>query len=117
MAKRTRMQGWMTRFQDYMFFLQAIGEKKRTKYELKMQHIEDDPLTEYDGIPDVESVPRYIVWWVKNWIWFLTRHQVDKLICKRRGHEVMDVSVAGPEGGDMAWECKRCGESGYTTLY
>lgn len=50
-------------------------------------------------------------------IWFFTRHQIDILICKIRGHKIIDCSIAGPNSGNMDHECERCGKYWHIPLY
>ena len=37
--------------------------------------------------------------------------------CREDGHDLVDVSSAGPESGDMDHECRRCGEYWSVPLY
>jgi len=42
---------------------------------------------------------------------------VGRMLCKKKGHDFVDESYGGPEGGCMAGYCKRCGYEFYTSLY
>jgi len=37
--------------------------------------------------------------------------------CWLFGHEIIEGGYAGPDSGEITWECKRCGWSGSHTLY
>ena len=47
----------------------------------------------------------------------MVREWVASAHCKIRGHDLKDVSVAGPDSGNMALECQRCGQGWCTWLY
>jgi hypothetical protein len=115
MAKRTRAEEWMARFNSYRVFESNVVDRRRAENVARIAGIEG---YEYDqSIPKEATVPGWIKWCISNWIWYYTRHQIDRLICWRRGHEVVDIRVAHNDSGDGAWECKRCGASGRVNLY
>ena len=115
MGKRTRLQKWFSGHSDMPGGFQAFEQAVMSR---KWAEEDEEGYRGYDPhAPKKATVPRYFWWCIRNWVWYYTKHQVNKLICKRRGHAIVDVSTAGPDSGDMAWECRRCGESGSTTLY
>lgn len=83
---------------------------------------------------------RFKTWWVHqtdDWRWYrgasiLVEHRQPTiacyiagrlreiytgLICKIRGHDLVDESSAGPDSGCVAYHCKRCGWGWCKVLY
>lgn len=59
---------------------------------------------------DMPMAKLEIAWWWACNGWNL-------LVCKVRGHKMVDYSYGGPEGGCVDVECSRCGQNWYTRLY
>ena len=59
----------------------------------------------------------FVIFKLKGFIWYFTKHQIDRLLCKVFGHRLADRSVATPDSGNMDVECKRCGEYWSNPLY
>ena len=45
------------------------------------------------------------------------RHWVARLTCHLRGHQMVDTSFGGPEGGYVDICCERCGLVSHQVLY
>lgn len=41
----------------------------------------------------------------------------NELLCKTKGHHIVDCSSAGPDSGDMDCYCSRCGQYWDIPLY
>lgn len=52
-----------------------------------------------------------------RFIWSYISFGFLELICKFRGHNLVDDSVCGPDSGNMDHHCSRCGQSWEVTLY
>lgn len=49
--------------------------------------------------------------------WWWVRHGWKLLVCRMRGHKIVDHSYGGPDTGCVDVECTRCGQNWYTRLY
>lgn len=47
----------------------------------------------------------------------ILRFYVMPLICRVNGHDLVDTSYAGPDHGDVAYECRRCNYQFRQPLY
>lgn len=49
------------------------------------------------------------------WLW--TKQLINVLPCWLLGHDIVEGGHAGPDYGEITWDCKRCGWGGSYTLY
>ena len=52
-----------------------------------------------------------------SFAWARMSEVVRSIHCKICGHKIVDCSSAGPEGGNMDYECSRCGAYWRRPLY
>lgn len=45
------------------------------------------------------------------------QHGAALLVCRYRGHALVDESTAGPDSGNMDHSCRRCGQYWHVPLY
>ena len=72
----------------------------------------DCPWYEYDE-PYKPRLRSFIWPYVRNAI----RQLVNRCVCFFKGHDLRDLSSAGPDSGNMDHECVRCGRYYRVTLY
>ena len=134
--ERTKAQDFVSRFNSYGIFEWSCHERRIVEEKagvakrlagLAGRQLTSDEQEEIDEccslscehgfIPRYPTVPRFIAWCVSNWVWYYTKHQVDRIICWKWGHKLADMSSAGPDSGNMDHECSRCGASWSVPLY
>jgi hypothetical protein len=60
----------------------------------------------------------FITWRARGYgHWLYNATGLAPLVCKHRGHKLVDCSSAGPDGGDMDHCCDRCDQQWSVTLY
>jgi hypothetical protein len=68
---------------------------------------------EYSAICHFEKCRRKPIWFLYNHL----KQILNCLICRWRGHKLVDCSSAGPDSGDMDHYCERCGQFWSVPLY